>query len=350
MFHCRANLLFEPCSPESNGIRITNILPGNGHVQAIRFGTIPRANSQVRSATLSGRAACALSAQYAVAKFVALENSSRKCRCLLPFTEDSVGKNCRENGNDHCEITDLCQRDRYSYVTDDPINLADSSGACPRDSVTFNGRMDCANAQGETDPELVSENVGAYSVWVTELSNGDSHSYLSSDGVIGYDIQLFPAGTFGFWNFPGDYLARQTKPSGSAKPTLLYCEPDVIAAMKQIWEQSANGTSGAEASFSVNGNSSNYKIVFNPFTNERSSQTFQIVTGGASPMFAIFHVHPNTSTWQPSTPGNNYEGNTLGDTGLADRFQLQMYVVSQQGLGFYDPKTKATTQLRKGLD
>jgi hypothetical protein len=51
--------------------------------------------------------------------------------------------------------------------------------------------------------------------------------------------------------------------------------------------------------------------------------------------FALFHVHPNTGSWQPSTPGNNYDSNRYGDTGIADKFNLQMYVVSRAGLGFY---------------
>jgi RHS repeat-associated protein len=45
----------------------------------------------------------------------------------------------------------------------------------------------------------------------------------------------------------------------------LHCQEDVISAMKTIWAQSANGTSGAEASFNVNGRPSNYSIHLNPF-------------------------------------------------------------------------------------
>jgi RHS repeat-associated protein len=67
-------------------------------------------------------------------------------------------------------------------------------------------------------------------------------------------------------------------------------------------------------------------------------------------MFALFHVHPNTGSWQPSTPQNNYEGNGLGDTGVADKFNLQMYVVSRAGLGLYDPTTKGpSTLVRPGM-
>ncbi|MCL2659583.1 MAG: hypothetical protein FWD64_03575 [Acidobacteriaceae bacterium] len=125
----------------------------------------------------------------------------------------------------------------------------------------------------------------------------------------------------------------------------LYCNADVISAMRTIWAQSANGTSGAEASFRLDGNTSNYSIVFTPFTNQRGSQTIQIKPGTT---FALFHTHPNFGSWQPSTPQNNFEGNPLGDTGVADKYNLQMYVVSQRGLGYYDPATGTSTQVRPG--
>lgn len=56
----------------------------------------------------------------------------------------------------------------------------------------------------------------------------------------------------------------------------------------------------------------------------------------------------------PSTPGNNFEGNKEGDTGMADRIYrdygqaVQIYVMSWNGLSMYDPKTKQSTQLVKG--
>ncbi len=49
----------------------------------------------------------------------------------------------------------------------------------------------------------------------------------------------------------------------------------------------------------------------------------------------------------PSTPGNNFENNKEGDTGLVDRVYrnygqgVQIYVMSWKGLSMYDPKTKA---------
>lgn len=117
--------------------------------------------------------------------------------------------------------------------------------------------------------------------------------------------------------------------------------------MKTIWAQSGNGTSGAESSFRVDGTPTNYKIVPSPYTNQRNSQSVKILRGTT---FALFHVHPNNTDWQPSTPQNNFEGNKYGDTGIADKFNLQMYTVSRSGLGFYNPGTKTPpTLLRPGL-
>jgi RHS repeat-associated protein len=81
----------------------------------------------------------------------------------------------------------------------------------------------------------------------------------------------------------------------------LYCEPDIIAGMKKIWMQSGNGMNGTEASFNVNGTPDNYSLFFNPFTNQQKSQSFRLQPN----TFANFHVHPNSGSWEPSSPSNN---------------------------------------------
>lgn len=136
--------------------------------------------------------------------------------------------------------------------------------------------------------------------------------------------------------------------SSASSNQSIYCQPDVISAMKKIWAQSGNGTSSAESTFMLNGSPEKYKIVFAPYTNQPNSQTIKIQGN----TWALFHVHPNSSTWEPSTPGNNAENNGLGDTGLADKEDLQMFVVSSRGLGYYDPNTKKlpTKPLRENLD
>jgi hypothetical protein len=92
---------------------------------------------------------------------------------------------------------------------------------------------------------------------------------------------------------------------------------------------------------------------FSGLDNEDKKQTLTIHTADSSnPTFALFHVHPNGGGIFPSTPGSNAEGNAYGDTGVADKYGFQIYVVSKDGLTMYDPKTKETSKepLRKGLD
>jgi len=129
--------------------------------------------------------------------------------------------------------------------------------------------------------------------------------------------------------------------------TPVYCQPDVIQAMKKAWSQSANGTSGVEAGFRLDGTPRSYKIIPNAFTNQQKMQSLKIIPGLT---FAIFHVHPNNSTRFPSTPKNNSQSNKDGDTGIADRFKMQIYVMHKDGMTMYDPITKEVTELRKNLD
>lgn len=125
----------------------------------------------------------------------------------------------------------------------------------------------------------------------------------------------------------------------------LCCRSNVIDAMKTIWGQSGNGATGSEASF--DGTLGNYTIQIQHYTNERKKQQPTIHSGIT---FALFHVHPNNSGPKPSTPGNNAEGNPLGDTGLADKYKFDIYVVSRSGLWMYSWEQKKEVQLRENLD
>jgi len=143
-------------------------------------------------------------------------------------------------------------------------------------------------------------------------------------------------------------------PTPTSQRTPIYCRPDVIKAMNTAWSQSGNagealkgGSMGVEAGFNLNGTPSNYKIG-SSYTNETGKMTIKFSIGGSLPTFANFHIHPGQSTsGMPSTPGNNYEGNKEGDTGMVDRIYsdygqaVQIYIMSWKGLSMYDPKTKA---------
>ena len=126
----------------------------------------------------------------------------------------------------------------------------------------------------------------------------------------------------------------------------VYCKPDVIKAMGRIWMDSTNGTSGVESTFILNGTPEAYKIEFEKMSGEQMQQ--KIYTWPNT--FAVIHVHPNRSGEYPSTPTNSYVQGSGGDTGMADRLGVDVYVVSNRGLTVYYPATKTTKKLREGFD
>jgi hypothetical protein len=128
--------------------------------------------------------------------------------------------------------------------------------------------------------------------------------------------------------------------------TPIYCQPDVIKAMGRIFMESANGTSGIEAAFVLNGTPEAYTIYMEPATKEKMQQNIYTWPN----TFAVVHVHPNASGEYPSTPTNNYAGNGMGDTGMADKIHADIYVVSSRGLTVYYPATKNTTMLRRNFE
>lgn len=115
----------------------------------------------------------------------------------------------------------------------------------------------------------------------------------------------------------------------------VYCLPEVIGAMNTIWAATINGTSTWEAAFIV---SSLGGVYIEPMERDRPYAQTVAIFGNT---VALFHVHPNAQNfWRgewPSTPENNYEGNGKGDTGLADEFKIDVYVVSSLALTRYRP-------------
>ena len=99
-------------------------------------------------------------------------------------------------------------------------------------------------------------------------------------------------------------VTATTPPAPQPSPTQLqtlppiYCEPNVIAAMKVAWGQSGNGTAGTEAGCRIDGPPvpGLYTIVPSAYTNQRSTQTMTIAPGLTT---SIFHVHPNGTNPNP---------------------------------------------------
>jgi hypothetical protein len=126
----------------------------------------------------------------------------------------------------------------------------------------------------------------------------------------------------------------------------VWCNPAVIKEMKRAWALSMNGTTGNEAVFMVNGSTS-YPSP-RPAKTGNFYKSDKIIPQGNT--IAIFHVHPNSGLMWPSTPDNNWEHNGKGDTGEADARHLDMYVMSRDGLTYYDHLIKRSFMLRSGLD
>jgi len=128
----------------------------------------------------------------------------------------------------------------------------------------------------------------------------------------------------------------------------LSCNEDVRKAMAKAWGQSSNGSSGVEAGFRMDGSDSSYQIVENAYTNQQAQQSMTINARGENRTFAIFHVHPNNSGPQPSTPTTS--SNRVGDTGVADRYGIDMFVMSSRGLWYYDHTLRKSFEIQEGLE
>lgn len=128
--------------------------------------------------------------------------------------------------------------------------------------------------------------------------------------------------------------------------TPVYCQEPVVKAMQKIWSQSGNGLTNYEAAFILSGTPESYVIGFEG----RSDTTMQQRIYLWATTFAVFHVHPNKSGQYPSTPKDNFASNGEGDTGMADRRHVDIYVVHRFGLSVYRWQTKETVLLRRNMD
>lgn len=141
---------------------------------------------------------------------------------------------------------------------------------------------------------------------------------------------------------PPDILGA--KPLTQSEVDRLYCRPEVIAAMDTVWQMTGDGTQEYEAAFIVSRLGNVYIEPMEP--GRRHAQTVYIWGNTV----ALFHVHPNSCACEwPSTPDDNYEHNGEGDTGLADKYKIDMYVVSDIALTRYRPGV-GNEKLRVGAD
>ncbi len=151
-----------------------------------------------------------------------------------------------------------------------------------------------------------------------------------------------------------------TDPSGLCQAatnnkTPLWCQKNVIDAMKEAWSNSGNAginknlSRPPEAGFNVNGTPSNYQI--DPqYTNEGAKMSITINNlYHDMPTFANFHIHP-LGTEKDGLPsrGKGKDVNNFSkiyqDTGQA----IQVFVMSWKGLSMFDPATGNSVMLVNG--
>jgi hypothetical protein len=116
---------------------------------------------------------------------------------------------------------------------------------------------------------------------------------------------------------------------------------DIQQAIKTIWLQTGNGTTGVEAAFTVNGTPDSYTIEMTR-SDGQIGQNHVVVY---SDTIAIFHIHPNFGSPKLSTTRNHYGKESHGDTWIADKHQLDIYAVSKYAIWAYYWRTKLMTQV-----
>jgi RHS repeat-associated protein len=165
------------------------------------------------------------------------------------------------------KLNDSGSWNKYSYTRGDPVNRVDRHGTCDTDITLFDASSGSGDDTGCDDDSGGGDNGVAATCAVNNLVY-DPNTNECEGPQITYNVNPIPA-------IP------------------IYCEPDVIAALKVAWGQSSNGTNGTEAGFRVDGIPlpNLYTIVPTPFTNQ------QMVPGTT---VNIFHVNPNKGDPKPS--------------------------------------------------
>jgi hypothetical protein len=113
-------------------------------------------------------------------------------------------------------------------------------------------------------------------------------------------------------------------------------DPQIVAAIRKIWVQSALGKYGIESSFRLDGGQPPFKVVLTPGTHQYRSQAISVIAGVT---FAIFHVHTTRAEPYPSP----------ADRAIADRHKVRVYTIHTDGLYEYDPITRKTVKVRDGI-
>jgi hypothetical protein len=134
-----------------------------------------------------------------------------------------------------------------------------------------------------------------------------------------------------------EFTAKDSTPtdiqSGSAGRSIeLYLKPEIIDAMRLAWTRAGAGVSRSEAGFYVASDGSKTDV---DRTNQDVALRFTIPAGTT----AIFHTHPR-----------GHDRMSQQDMAVADKANLDMYVISRSGLYHYRPGMKRPEMLQAGID
>ena len=112
----------------------------------------------------------------------------------------------------------------------------------------------------------------------------------------------------------------------------LHLKPEIIDAMRSAWTKAGGGVSRSEAGFYVGSDGSTTAA---DRTNQDGALQFIIPAGTT----AIFHTHPQ-----------GHDRMSQQDMVVADKGNLDMYVISHSGLYHYRPGMKGPEMLQAGTD
>ena len=119
-------------------------------------------------------------------------------------------------------------------------------------------------------------------------------------------------------------------------------------AMEKAWMQTANGTSGTEATFRADSNGRRTATSYLPFTIEQSKQTNVDIKRST---YALFHVHPVGREGRPSPNDEEVANSVLSDRAKNRNSNGYLsFTFGATGLYAYDPATNKTTKLRNSYD
>lgn len=156
---------------------------------------------------------------------------------------------------------------RFSYVTNDPINLTDSLGMCPENAVTFNGKMDCTNAHGATVAFGYSFDL-TYAIWTSE---GWATSPVMDQA---FEVWFASIGDPLFWNFDAATAAAIAARGATNNGPKL-----ILKAESDCPDPNGNGRNINYTLEDANGNPvSGYTVVEHQSDTSRASSAFGLGT------------------------------------------------------------------------